>query len=789
MDKHSLPIYQAAASVAHALRQNQPPPAEARAILAGQKAEAKEALARYGATRVWRDIDEKEVSDAQLEGQTLVLYKTPLPSEQQAKLSYEYLLGEFNEYLRRKVCAIVLSESDAHVSLWLPEGARLELTDLWQTFITEMTTSEGLTRGFGLVMNSSRLSDRGFSTLETPMVSPAQPAAVAAFYIANIEHVAKRMKGRQGRIEAIVRDLEVELEDKEHDSLQKKLDKEQEMQVKELEKYRSEFGKQFKRSLDEQLFVHKALNDLFEVYEKADTKTQKRLDTQRAKLERGLTFDEETTRALHELYQPDPFMFIDTLKKHSRFGKEWREAAANAKRYSQTAANQLSTQKGDIYAKVVWETCVLLFGQAEVVPLEPLLSSQPIVWGVRDAGDDNKGVCYSCGRPLDDAPSYPSRRLAFESPDQRPQSGGSSRPAELCYTCAALSVLSPVKFAPDTLVIRFGTQGVQERVRHALEQQALNEIGAVAGRYINLSCTEREGDGTLASQKLGSRQYAYAKLASLIPRQVLESLEPQLYQDGAIIPLRPSVLVGTQALMTLYWQGIMDKDPKRGTTVVNVRGLGKAIRLLEQTAFYPACYHLASFSKTLEQPRANIFLLDQMLAHYCALLLVEDIQMASFTRDVQALVALLTPACNQLIAMDNARVRETTGRDMQEQQLKEWREREVAKLIQQVDSQEPTTFAYSSAKTVGGIGYLRRNEFTRFAYLEAERLIKELGLERDDYASIFVERDSVPAIKVTNDLIFATYAHIKDKYDNDYERKRFFYHVKLGLFARFQDAI
>lgn len=767
MDKHSLPIYQAAASVAHALRQNQPPPAEARAILAGQKAEAKEALARYGATRVWRDIDEKEASDAQLEGQTLVLYKTPLPSEQQAKLSYEYLLGEFNEYLRRKVCAIVLSESDAHVSLWLPEGARLELTDLWQTFITEMTTSEGLTRGFGLVMNSSKLSDRGFSTLETPMVSIAQPAAVAAFYIANIEHVAKRMKGRQGRIEAMIHDLKAELEDKEHDSLQKKLDKEQEMQVKELEKYRSEFGKQFKRSLDEQLFVHKALNDLFEAYEKADTKTQKRLDTQRAKLERGLIFDEETTLALHELYQPEPFMFIDTLKKHSRFGKEWREAAANAKRYSQTAANQLSTQKGDIYAKVVWETCVLLFGQAEVVPLEPLLSSQPIVWDARDAGDDNKGVCYSCGRPLDDAPSYPSRRLAFESPDQRPQSGGSSRPAELCYTCAALSVLSPVKFAPDTLVIRFGTQGVQERVRHALEQQALNEIGAVAGRYINLSCTEKASDGTPASQKLGLRQYAIAKLADLYPASVLRYLRPSLYQGGQPISLSPAVLIGVSTLMQVYRQKIKDGSD------INMK-LGEAVRHVEQGQFIEASYVLARASGYVQTRE-----LEAGTATYYDVLKEEGMnKQAEIIADVHGLIGLLMPFCRQIIAR--------TDLDIGEKD--KWRE--VGKLIQSVE-ESPTVFAYTAGKRVGGVGNLTRDNNTHFVFDKAKELINKLGdvPARTDSEGEAVDNDP-NRIRVTSDLIARAFEYIyqQDRYRTDYDLKNFFYQVKLGLFARFPEA-
>ena len=769
MDRRNLPVYQAAASVAHALRQNQPLPAKARAILASYKAEAKDALTRYGATRVWRELDKKasDVQSTQLKGQTLVLYKTPLPSEQQARLSYEYLLSEFNDYLRRRVCAVVLSESDAHVALWLPEGARLELTDLWQAFVTEMTTSEGLTRGFGLVMNSSKLADRGFSTLETPMVSAAQPAAVAAFYIANLQNIKSWLAKREKQL----KDLTVQLGEAEGtekaDSLKKKLAKEQADQNGYFTKYRDNFEKMFKRRLNEQLAIHKALGELYEVYEGADAKTQKRLDKQRAKLEQGLIFDEETTQALHELYQPDPFTFVKALAQHPRFGAVWREAVGNAKRYSQTAANQLSTQKGDIYAKVVWETCVLLFGQAEVTPLEPLLSFRPLFWGVRDAGDDNKAACYSCGRPLDGVPSYPSRRLAFESPDQRPQSGGSSRPAELCYTCAALSVLSPVKFAPDTLVIRFGAQDVQERVRHALEQQALNEIGAVAGRYINLSCTEKASDGTPASQKLGLKQYAIAKLADLYPLSVLRYLHPELYHGGQAMPLSPAALVGVGTLMQVYRQGIKDGSD------LNTK-LGEAVRYIEQGRFVEASYVLARATGYVQTRE-----LEAGTATYYDVLKEEGMnKQAEIIADVHGLIGLLMPFCRQIIAR--------TDLDIGEKD--KWRE--VGKLIQAVE-ESPTVFAYTAGKRVGGVGNLTRDNNTHFVFDKAKELIGKLGdvPARTDSEGEAVDNDP-NRIRVTTDLIARAFEYIyrQDRYRTDYDLKNFFYQVKLGLFARFPEA-
>jgi hypothetical protein len=759
-------IYQAASIVAHSARSNVEPPQEALETLASSPQEAQVALAHFGATRYARDLP--QIGQAhQQSGQTMVLYKVPMPSEQQAKLSYEYLLSEFNAYLRRKISAVVMSESDAHVALWLPQGARLELVALWQDFITEMTTSEGLTRGFGLVMNSSKLSDRGFSTLEAPMVSAAQPTAVATFYMANLKHVEKRLAGRQGRIAALERKLEESLAEKERDSLQNKLSKEKDMQTKELTKYQSEFAKLFDRLLNDQLNTHNALNDLLEKYGEADTKTIERLNKQRSKLEQPLVFDREAALAFNELYQPDPFEFMRALAKHPRFGAKWRETAANAKRYSQIAANQLSTQKGDIYAKVIWEMCVLLFGRVEVTPLEPLVSHHPIFWGVHKAGDDTKAVCYSCGRLLESLPSFPSRRLAFESPDQRPQSGGSSGPAQICCTCAALSILSPIKFSPDTLVIRFGGQSIEQRVRFALEQQALNEIGATAGRYMNLSCTERAGDGTPASQKLGVRQYAVAKLAALYPPSVLRYLYPDLYQGGQTVSLSPALLVGVSTLIHVYRQRIQDGGD------INMK-LGEVVRYVEQDRFVEASYVLARTTSHMQTRE-----LEEGTATYYNVLKEEGMnKQAEIIADVHGLIGLLMPFCRQIIARSDLNIDEND----------KWRE--VGKLIQSVE-ERPTVFAYTAGKRVGGVGNLTRDNNTHFVFDKAKELINKLG---DIPVQVDEEGETVDKdpnrIRVTTDLVARAFEYIyqQERYRTDYDLKNFFYQVKLGLFARFPEA-
>lgn len=819
----NLSTYKAAATVAHAMRQGMSPPADALLWLSWGEQQAKDALADFGATRYLRQLPEKpSQAPADLLGQNLVLYKAPQPGEQQAKLSYEYLLEQFSQYVRRKASAVVVSESAAHVALWLPEGVTLELPEMWQAFITEMTSPEGFSKGFGLVMNSSKLSDRGFGTLETPMISASQPLAVASFYLANLEQVRQRLRQRQSKIDAAIRDITQSEDDKERSRLDKQRQKDQAMQDKEQAKYQGEFTKMFDKLLEAESKTHAEIVLLEQAIQDAaaasDAKTIKKLEKKRDKLTK--TFSLDTFNALQATYQPNPFVFMDALSKYDAFRETWQHAKQTAKRFTTTAASQLSTQKGDIYAKVIWETCALLFGEPQVVTLEPLLQAKPIVWQARKAGDDARNTCYSCGRLLEQG-AYDSRRLAFQSPDQRAQSSGSSSPVKICHACAALSILCPVKFAPDTLVIRFDpeTRRVNDFVQQALEQQALNEIGAVAGRYINLTCTERQTDGTLAVQKLGMKQYATAKLASLYPATVLEHLRPSLYDGGTEVRLRPAVLVGCAVLMATFSQHMMQSNSK-GQYVINDK-LGTAVRLLEADAFVEASYTLAKAAS-----RQQAMQLENGTASYVNALAQEvnvegnmkhetqqdKLAKVQILADVHAMIGLMMPFCRQLLA------REDLGMNIDTK----WRE--IGKLIQSID-ENPTVFSYNASKTVGGVGSLVRDSNTHFVFDKAQELIGELGdipefvpkakkgvvsgnsQDQDDASNDETNSStmSVPdeqanalegnKLRVTTDLIARAYEHIlsreideKKLYATEYDLKSFFYQVRLGLLARFSEA-
>ena len=789
-------IYQAAATAAFALKTDIKLSEDVLSVLSTDYGLAQEALISYGATLYLRQLKQKGQTK-NLVGTKIILYKSPFPSEQQAKLSYEYLLSEFKDYLVKKACAVITSESDAHLALWLPQGAELNLEELWQNFITEMTSFTGFRKGFGLVMNASKLSDQGFSTLETPLVSESQPQAIAAFYIANLLYVQKRITRRESNIQQTQNELSTVTEEKEKNRLEKQLQKDQDMQLKETTKYRAEFEKMFGRLLQNELAYHNEIEAVDEQLADADEKTKKKLLKQRTKLLASIRFDPLIAKSLNEFYIADAFAYLEILASNEPFKERWAIALSNAKRYTETAANQLSTQKGDIYAKIIWEVCGLLYGQNTIIHLPPLLSKAAQSLNMRRAGDNQVECCYSCGQNLGTS-GFKSRRLLFESPDQRTQSGGSSSDVKVCNTCAALSILSPVKFAPDTLVIRLDAQdkNIRNRVNNALEQQALNELGAVAGNYINLSCKEKTSDNTPVSQKLGLKQYAIAKLASIFPKEVLQHVKPTLYVGGQEISISPATLVGTSILMTAFRQQI------KVANEANMK-LGETIRLLDKGDYISATYVITraiatQAKKDSKNPlKAYIPILDQGLKEFTEILKGENIAMSNLTGDVQALVGLLMPACRQIMAVDSKRHQEITNSKtpISDMDLKKWREREVAKLIQQVASGELTTFTYSSAKTVGGIAYLRRDEFTRFAHDQLERVIHEMVehkvLKELDLETIFVDYKNEACIKITNDLIPAVTAFLKgkDDYQSDFSRKQLFYHTRLGLFSRFAEAI
>ncbi len=119
-------------------------------------------------------------------GQIHTFYKTIFPQEAQARIAYEVFLDRFLGYIQRTKKVAVLHQGDTDVTLFVPEGVDFGLMTTWDDFVDWTFSAEELRKSFVLLVNSIRLSDRGISTLSTPIVNANQALVLAAFYRANL---------------------------------------------------------------------------------------------------------------------------------------------------------------------------------------------------------------------------------------------------------------------------------------------------------------------------------------------------------------------------------------------------------------------------------------------------------------------------------------------------------------------------------------------------------------------------------------------------------------------------
>jgi hypothetical protein len=192
----------------------------------------------------------------QVIGQTKILFKSPLPGELQAKLAIESTIDRFLEYLQKVHQIVMLDESDRHVKLFIPNQLNrlnLDFEQFWNYFIEKVVFSiyglqkyqlPGLAQNFISMLKSITLSDRGFSTLEVPILNREQANVLAAWYFAVWRETKKRQDDRQSRIATLKTELEdSSLSEKDRKTKIKQFQDTEAMQLKEANKYRENFQK------------------------------------------------------------------------------------------------------------------------------------------------------------------------------------------------------------------------------------------------------------------------------------------------------------------------------------------------------------------------------------------------------------------------------------------------------------------------------------------------------------------------------------------------------------------
>ncbi len=119
-------------------------------------------------------------------GRIVRLYKETQPYEAQLRIAYEVFFTRFFDFLALQKHILLLHESDADVLLFVPAGQSFVLEEIWCAAIDEIFSVQNLRRSFIALMNSLKLTDRGFSALDLPIVNREQAQVLAAFNLTNL---------------------------------------------------------------------------------------------------------------------------------------------------------------------------------------------------------------------------------------------------------------------------------------------------------------------------------------------------------------------------------------------------------------------------------------------------------------------------------------------------------------------------------------------------------------------------------------------------------------------------
>jgi hypothetical protein len=739
---------------------------------------------------------DRVIYQAQDIGRTQILYKSPLPGELQARLAIESVIDRFLEYLQKVHQIVTLNESERHVQVFIANKTIPEFPTLWKKFLEEVAFSDygkgeyqlpGLVQTFIVMLNAVTLSGRGFSTLDVPILTRNQANVLAAWYYGVVRDVGERQRKRQREINALTRELEnPDLSEKERKSKTKDLQDKQTMQDKEARKYTDYFLKAFGKSLEEQSTAWEELSVLQEqLSQPGITKTeQRKLQKQQDKLSSKLVFSQDSVQEKLALFQDskgDPFEFVrlDAQRNPEKF----KTIAAIAKNFDKRATDQINATRGDIFTQCVTEMYRLLELQKFEQRPEPLLTEQPTLPEMRSPGDDSKEFCYSCGVALDPKTArWQVLRFMFERPSQRRQSSSGEGRPHICASCSALAFASPLKVTDESIILRLtsadGSGASEVKLKDYLRMLTNKEMHLSAGRYVILA-SDKTSSGELASQKLGQVQYAYAKVASIFPLEVLTDFQFSLVLQGQSVILPSRHLLLTKGLITSYRQSIVVTGKDINMT------LGDAVRYVQQDLPVLADYTLAKTSNfsdylKLEQIRELYWELiqkDLKLRKEC---MDSDNPLPKRARLYQDVASLtgLTYAFAQLL--------ESTAKSLMKP---EDAEREVSKLIEKVD--DPVAFNYyatlGDAKKISVQARLYRNPDCDFIYSQAKTLLEELGItdreQKDEKCKLYLQ--------LYADDLTRVYAHFSSTKDYAQEKdwKELTYNLKLSLYTRFPELV
>jgi hypothetical protein len=686
-------------------------------------------------------------------GKVDTLFFQALPQEAQLRIAYETFGYRYIRWLERHCGVLLLSDDATVIRLFIPDGApQPDIAVTWPLFVRRAFSLEELQKTFVLLLNSVLLSERGFSVPAMPIITQDQADILLALFLATLLAGERNIHWREQQLQQLRVDLAELSEASEEESIKEK--------------------------------------------RKAEEQREQVIAEERSQQERLLT--------LHARYDP-ALSRLHSLLTHLRTTdpRRARRLQQLAREYTGRATRQLKVTR-DVLSMMMDRIEELLAYAPEIsfLPAPILVQGYP-PGHLRIASDSAQGVCYGCGSVIPTSHKrrkveYTANKLVLRAPSQTLQSRPPQRmlgqvQPEVCGRCAVLSLTCPVKLADTGLVVSLrevfnghtsSSSAVLRQARYLYEQRlqglAVGELLTTAGRYLMIPCLEQAPDARPLIERMGGREYALLKVASLFPSDVLER-----FQVEALLGSDPLVLSSRHLLMIrLFLEvfGIHLDAFRTKQAQSKYAALADAIRSVERDQMIFALYRLVV--AFLTQPRYSLTqrlrLEDGFTLYQEKLRMDGELTIAQRFRDVAGLTGILYAFISRARKpLQDAAQQSSSSRDP---------ERELKKLIETAD--HPLHFTYEAAGTLlGQNAQLWRSAQTHFIYDEARRLLEEApGISLQEREQLPTKEGENSALRFYYDDIREIYTLLYERrYTTEHAQRGFAYELKLSLYTCFPE--
>ena len=533
-------------------------------------------------------------------GQLRTFYKVASPQETQARIAYEVFLDRFLSYVQQTFKVAILHESDADVTLFVPYGTNFDLQGAWQAFVSAAFSPSGLRQTFVPLVNSIRLSERGYSTLDIPIVNNDHALYLAAFYRANLASTEASDAWREAEKARLQAELNRTPSARDKKRLQKAIDK-----------------------------------------------LEKELETRRKRY--GTTYQDY--RDLKQKY-PAWISKVEAIARAEMGGQASRQLSQRGNivaKYVSEMASLATVQPGNFFQ------LPLLLGENP---------SEFQTRGGGDSGGDACYVCgraFRKGETKFKANKFifesPSQRLQSGSGQTEP------KVCATCAVVSFVSPIK-TGTDRLVIRLRRRDDGRHYLLEDQLRMLTMGELNVMAGRYALLQVSERmpqTGGSDPLSEHMGGRQYALYKVASLFGNEVFREYQTEAVIGGAEVTLSSRHLAGVRGLIEVF--GLDQRrwwEDKRLYTAVGqaVRYIER------EEVIFAVYELLKAWRKAdlLYQGKLNSVQasrLEQLYETHWRWLMEEKPKEATLFRDVAAMTGMLYAFCNfvrQSVSADQQRI-------------------------------------------------------------------------------------------------------------------------------------